>query len=119
MTKSAKSLLYFGIYVIIMGLLFLAIPAQIVSLLQLPTVPLNWARLIGLLVLVIGSYDAYSGYDNIQPFVKASVYIRLGFAVGTLLLFVFGQMPITILLVGGVDALSALWTMMALKSEGK
>jgi hypothetical protein len=117
MTRSGKSLFFFGIYVVCTGLLFVIIPEKLTSLTLLPPVPSGWARFIGLLALVIGSYDIFSGQANIKPFIKISVFVRLGFALGSILLYVFGQMPISIILLGGVDALGALWTTMALKSE--
>ncbi|MBL0145108.1 MAG: hypothetical protein IPP48_04495 [Chitinophagaceae bacterium] len=117
MTLSAKSLFFFGIYVVCTGFLFIIFPDKLIQLTQLPAISLQWARFIGLLAFVIGSYDIFSGLNNIQPFIKASVYIRLAFSLGTILLFAFGQMPITILLLGGVDALGALYTFLTLKYE--
>ena len=119
MTASARSLFVFGIYVFGTGLLILSIPDQFISLLQLPSIPVHWARFIGLLALVIGAYDMFAGKQNILPFIKASVFVRFGFMLGTVLLFVSGQMPITIILLGSVDALGAVWTSIALRSEAK
>jgi hypothetical protein len=117
MTKSGKSLFYFGIYAICAGLLFIIIPEKTISLLQLPSIQGGWARVIGLLAIVIGVYDILCGQTNIRPFIKVSIYVRFGFAVSAILLYVFGQMSICIILIGGIDALGALWTAIALKSE--
>lgn len=67
--------------------------------------------------LVIGTYDILMGKANNQEFIKLSIYIRLGFAAGTILLVIFGQMPASLILLGSVDALGSLWTSWALKSE--
>jgi hypothetical protein len=117
MTRSGNSLFFFGIYVVFTGLLFVIIPEKLTSLMLLPTIPSGWARFIGLLAMVIGSYDIFAGQANIKPIIKISVFVRLGFALGSILLYVFGQMPISIILLGGVDAVGAIWTTMALKSE--
>lgn len=117
MTKSGKSLFYFGIYVVLAGLSFITMPDTLVSLTQLPPIPTGWASVVGLLALVIGSYDIFCGQANIGAVIRASVYVRLSFALGAILLFVTGQMPVGIVLLGGVDALGALWTFLALKSE--
>ncbi|MDP2415486.1 hypothetical protein [Daejeonella sp.] len=117
MTPSGKSLFFFGIYVFSTGLLFILLPEKLIDLTLLPPIPSAWARFIGLLALVIGSYDILSGLANIKPFIKISVYIRFGFTLGAILLFVSGQMPVSIILLGGMDALGALWTIIALKSE--
>lgn len=117
MIPSAKSLFYFGLYAVSTGLLFLAIPENVIALANLPAMPAGWARVIGLLALVIGSYDIFCSRQNIRPFIKASVYVRLGFFVGTILLFVFAQMPVSVLLFGGVDGLGAAWTILALRAD--
>lgn len=117
MTPSGKSLFFFGIYVFSTGLLFILLPEKLIDLTLLPPIPGAWARFIGLLALVIGSYDILSGLANIKPFIKISVYVRFGFTLGAILLFVSGQMPVSIILLGGMDALGALWTIIALKSE--
>lgn len=117
MTPSGKSLFYFGIYVFGTGLFFIILPETLIDLTLLPQIPSAWARFIGLLALVIGANDILSGLANIKPFIKISVYVRFGFTAGAILLFVSGQMPVSIILLGGLDALGALWTIMALKSE--
>ena len=117
MTKSGKSLFYFGIYVVFTGLLFIVIPETFISLNHLPTMPTGWSRVIGLLAVVIGTYDILCGKGDIRLLIKASVYVRFSFAIGVTLLVVLGQMPITLIALGAVDALGALWTKMALKSE--
>ncbi len=117
MTASGKSLFYFGIYAVGAGLLFITIPDKLISLTRLPLIPAGWASVIGMLALVIGTYDIFCGHSNIKSFIKISVYTRLGFASGTLLLFVFQQMPAAVILFGSVDALGAIWTMLALKWE--
>lgn len=117
MTPSGRSLFYFGIYVVSTGLLFILIPETLISITQLPSIPPGWARVVGLLTLILGIYDVLSGKGNIKLLITASIYVRFFFAFGTVLLVVFGQMPITLILFGAVDALSALWTAIALKSE--
>ena len=117
MTKSGKSLFYFGIYVVFTGLLFIVIPETFISLNHLPAMPTGWSRVIGLLALVIGTYDILCGKWDIRLLIKASVSVRFGFAIGVTLLVVLGQMPITLIALGALDALGALWTKMALKSE--
>ena len=92
MTQSGKSLFYFGIYAVGAGLMFITIPDKIITLMQLPLLPLAWARVIGMLSLVIGTNDIFCGKSNIQPFIKISIYTRLGFAFGTVFLFLLGQM---------------------------
>jgi hypothetical protein len=117
MTASAKSLFYMGIYGVCLGLLLIIIPGSLISFMQLPPLQEGWARIISLLALVIGTYDIFCGKNNIVPMIHLSMYVRLGFAIAVVLLVAFNQMPVMILLAGALDALGALWTWLALKSE--
>ena len=117
MSSSGKSLFFFGVYVLVIGILFLTIPDTLVRIINLPALDSGWARVIGLLSLVIGTYDILMGKADNKEFIKLSVYIRLGFAAGTILLVIFGQMPASLILLGSVDALGSLWTTLALKSD--
>ncbi len=117
MTPAGKSLFYFGIYGICAGFLFIIMPDTLTSFTYLPALPSGWGRMIGFLALVIGTYDIVCGKAGFKPFIMASIYVRLGFMFYVLLLVVFGQMPKPIILLGAIDALGALWTAMALKSE--
>lgn len=117
MTKSAKSLYYFGFYVLLTGLIICIMPDKFVSLLKLPEVPAAWARVIGLLAIIIGLYDILNGRNNVKPLIRASVYIRILFFLGILALFLSGQMPKEILPLGIIDLLGATWTAFALRGE--
>ena len=113
MTKAAKSLFIFGIYAVLAGLAFVAVPEALISTLHLPAISSGWARAIGL----IGTYDIVSARAESMPLIRASVFVRLGFAVGITLLVIVGQMPISTMPLGAIDAAGAIWTAFALKSR--
>ena len=117
MTLSGKTLFYFGLYAIVSGILFIIVPEFIISINKLPELPRGWSSVVGLLALVIGSYDLFIGRNNIQPLIRFSVYVRFGFFVGTILLWTSAQMPLTIIGFGIIDALGAIITILALKKE--
>ena len=117
MTKSAKSLYYFGFYVLLTGIIICIIPDKFMSLLKLPEITTAWARVIGLLVIIIGSYDILNGRNNVKPLIKASIYLRILFFIGISVLFITGQMTKEILPLGIIDLLGAIWTALSLKAE--
>ncbi|HET7437018.1 MAG TPA: hypothetical protein VFN10_20075 [Thermoanaerobaculia bacterium] len=117
MSKAARSLFAFGIYVVITALGFIAAPEMLMSLLGLPPATAGWARLIGLLALVIGAYDIVGARSESLAYIRASVYVRTGFALGTFVLVALGQMPPTILLLGASDIAGAIWTALALRGH--
>lgn len=117
MSKAARSLYIFGIYVVIVGVAFLAIPEKLMSMLQLPAATVGWARMIGLLALVIGTYDVVGSRAESLPYIRASVWIRFGFAAGSFLLVALGQMPVSLIPLGAIDLVGALWTAFALRAS--
>lgn len=117
MTRAARSLFAFGIYVVVVGVLFVSAPATMVSLLQLPLAPTGWGRMIGLLALVIGAYDVVAARAECTPYIRASIPVRFAFATATVLLVVSGEMPATLLPLGAIDAAGALWTAFALRGS--
>ena len=117
MTPSARSLFIFGIYVFLVGVAFIAAPQPLTALLQLPPATVGWARVVGLLALVIGSYDIVAGKSGNAAHIRASVPVRIGFAAGTALLVVFGEMPALILILGATDVAGAVWTAVASRQD--
>ncbi len=117
MTKAGKSVFYFGIFALVVGILACLVPGQLISMLKLPVIPTGWARVFGLVVVVIGMYDLVSGFNNIKLLIKATVYMRLFFFAGIMTLFITGQMPKEIVPLGIIDLAGAAWTMIALRTE--
>ena len=117
MSNAARTLFVFGLYAILAGTAFVLAPAAVLSLMHLPPMPDGWARLIGLLAWVIGIYDIVSARTENRVFIKATVFVRLGFAAGAAGLFLAGQMPAPVLLLGTIDAAGAVWTARALWRE--
>ncbi len=117
MTKAARSLFFFGIYALITGTAFLVAPATLLSLMQLPAMPNGWARVVGILALVIGTYDIIAARAGFLPFIKATVWVRFAFAGAAVLLYLFGQMPVSVIALGAVDAAGAIWTSIALNAR--
>lgn len=116
MSRPARSLFVFGIYVLLVGSVFILMPAELSSVLRLPPATAGWARAIGLLALVIGAYDTVGARAECMPYIRASIPVRLAFAGAMALLVAFGEMPATILLLAATDIAGALWTAFALPS---
>jgi hypothetical protein len=119
MTKSSKSVFFFGIYLLLTGIFLCALPQKFISILSLPEIPTAWARLIGVLVIILGSYYVIAGRNNLKPLITGTIYLRLFFFAAVMILFVSGQMPKEILPLGVIDLLGAVWTMLSVKADAK
>lgn len=118
MSRAARSLFAFGIYGVVAGLAIIAVPSRFLSATHLPTSPEGWMRVVGILAMVVGTYDISIARAECLPLIRASVLVRFGFAAGAVVLFVTGQMPASAVLLGAVDVSGATWTILALKRDG-
>jgi hypothetical protein len=119
MTKSSRSVFFFGIYLLLTGVFLCFLPEKFIAVLKLPEIPEAWARFMGVLVIVIGSYYLVGARNILAPFIKGTIYVRLFFFAAVIILFVSGQMPKEILPLGVIDLLGAAWTMLSLRAEAK
>jgi hypothetical protein len=116
MHRAARSVLVWGVYLIVAGLGFLFIPNVLLPLFGSPTTTEVWVRVVGLLVAIIGGYYVYCARNNVLPFIKITVPGRLTFALGALGLVLWGLAPPSLLLIGGLDVIGAIWTWSSLRS---
>ena len=116
MSRAAMSLFVFGIYVAIVGVALIVVPSFFMSVLRLPPATVGWARIVGLLTVIIGAYDIVGSRAGCMPYIRASIPVRFFFAGSTLILVLTGQMPATIALLGATDIAGAIWTMLALRT---
>jgi hypothetical protein len=117
MTPAARSVFLFGVYVLIVGILVTFAPAVILRVLQFPPAADEWIRMVGILSLVIGAYDVVSGRSNAEANIRASVPIRVGFAVCCCALVALGLMPAQLLPLAAIDVAGAVWTALALRGS--
>lgn len=119
MSYSARTVFYFGIYLTILGLLFLATPNTVLRLFQLPETNEVWIRVVGMLVSALGFYYIDSAQNGLTRFIQQTVKLR-----STVILFftafvLLGYTEPQVILFGVADLLGALWTWQALRIEGR
>jgi hypothetical protein len=112
---AAKTVLYFGFYLYVVGLTLLVAPDFLLTTFQMPVTEEVWIRVVGVLVTAIGFYYHQIGSKNITPMLPLTVVTRafvfLSFVVFVLLKFVSPML----IVFGVVDLLGAGWTCMFLK----
>lgn len=117
MSAAARSLFVFGLYAIGAGLGLLLTPALVLGLLGFPPAADGWIRVVGVLAVCVGAYHVVAARSELLPYLRASVAVRIGFAVALAALVVGGQMPRALLLFGAIDVLGAAWTAFALRGH--
>jgi hypothetical protein len=116
MSKGARSVFVFGLYLVVLGLVLLVAPNFLLEMFFLPSTTEVWVRVAGMLVLFLGFYYTQAARKEMTDFFRWTMYPRstviLFFAAFVLL--GFAKPPL--ILFGVVDLLGVIWTALALRS---
>ena len=115
MSPAAKSVYYFGYYVILVGLTLIAVPNFLLETLQMPTTNEVWIRIVGVLAFCIGYYYVQSGRVNNNPFFWATVTMRIFVFIAFVLFALLKYVSPMLIVFGAIDLLGAIWTWSALR----
>jgi len=116
MSKSARSVFVFGLYLLVLGIVLLVVPNFLFGMFAIPSTTEVWIRVVGMLVLFLGFYYTQAARKEMTDFFRWTVYLRstviIFFVVFVLLDLVSSQL----ILFGVIDLLGAIWTGLALRS---
>ena len=116
MSKSAKSVFIFGIYICILGIAFMVIPNILLGLLGFPATDQVWIRIVGMLLVILSYYYIQAARHEIKVFFQLTAYGRASVIVFLIAFVLLGYAPAILILFGVVDLLAAIWTHLALRS---
>jgi hypothetical protein len=119
MSKAAKSVFAFAVYLVGMGVGLLAAPNLVLGLLGFPPVTDVWSRVVGVLALVLAFYYAQAARAELRPFMLWTVYTRVGVFVCFLGLVIAGQAGPMLIALGALDLAAAGWTAWALRQDAQ
>jgi len=117
MSKAAISLLVFGIYLVLSGLGFLLVPNPTLELLGFPAVTEPWARIVGLLILVMAYLYIQAARHELAGFYRFTVHVRASVIVFIVAFVALGLAQPQMIGFGVVDLAGAIWTALALRSK--
>jgi len=117
MSKGAKSLFVFGIYMVVLGITLLVVPNVLLTLFGLPATTEVWIRVVGMLVCLLAVYYIQAARNELTAFFRWTVYTRGSVIVFFIVFVVLGLVKPALILFGGVDLLGAIWTGLALRSS--
>ena len=116
MSKGARSVFVFGLYLAVLGVVLLVVPNFLLEAFFLPGTTEVWIRVVGMLILFLGFFYTQAARKELTDFVRWTMYPRstviLFFAVFVLL--GFAKPPL--ILFGVVDLLGVIWTGLALRA---
>lgn len=115
MTRAARSVYIFGIYLIAVGGILIGAPNVMLSLLRLPATTEPWVHVLGVPMMAIGMLHVTSARSDLVPFFRASVWVRFFPLVALSALTILGIIPPIIAGFGLIDAATGVWTHMSLR----
>ncbi|MFX1489743.1 MAG: hypothetical protein ACFFBI_11385 [Promethearchaeota archaeon] len=112
MSRAALSLFVFGIYMILMGSLFLCFPELIFGILALPTEPDITSRILGMVIIIIAYYYIRSSLneEEMKNFYKWTVHARASVIFFLIFFAIFKLANPLIVVFGIIDLAGAIWT---------
>ena len=117
MSRAAVSILVFGVYVMVMGVLLLTIPNVLLGLVRYPTTDEVWIRVLGVVTLSMGCYYVVAGRNELVSLFKTSLFTRPSLIIFFAAFVAVGLAKPVLILFGAIDLLGAIWTGLALRSS--
>lgn len=119
MSKEARSVFVFAIYLILLGVNLLVAPNVLLSLFAYPTTDEVWIRVAGMLLVMIAFYYIQAARNELIAFIRWTVYARAAVVLFFIAFAALGLARPILILFGAVDLLAAVWTAVALRSSRK
>ena len=115
MSKAARSLFVFGIYLIVIGLGFLVMPNTPLALFGFPPTSEVWIRVMAVLLLILAVYYIYAAKNELTGFIRVTVFTRASVTVFFVAFVLLNMALPSLLLFAAVDLLAAIWTWYSLR----
>lgn len=117
MSRAAKSLFVFGLYLCGLGLTLLVAPNPLLGLFGAPPTSEVWIRLNGMFVLCLSFYYVQASRGELTAFIRWTVWARVAVIFYFAAFVLWLSAPKALLLFGLIDLLAAAWTWLALKED--
>jgi hypothetical protein len=116
-SKSANSVLIYGVYIVFVGTAFLLFPNICLHLLGMKTATEIWIHITGWFGIWLGIYYIVSALSESKTFILTTVYGRPTFICFLGVLVALGMIEPPVLIIGAIDIITAIWTYILLHSE--
>lgn len=117
MNAAAKSVYYFGFYLLLLGVTLTAVPNLLLSVFQIPETNEVWIRVVGIILFSLSIYYILMSQTNNTLFISITIYIRFSILLWFSFFVLMGWAPAMLILFSVIDALGGLWTYIELKKQ--
>jgi hypothetical protein len=117
MSQSALSVFVFGWYIFANALILIVAPNLLLTTLGIEPTHEPWLRLLGIVTLALSFYYILAAYEEVLSFFRWTILGRSTVFVGVSALVLGGLVPAVVVVFAVIDALGAMWTAAALRSD--
>ncbi|HEY0680463.1 MAG TPA: hypothetical protein VGD17_19410 [Chitinophagaceae bacterium] len=117
MNDTAKSVMYFGFYLYLVGLALVFIPNVLLGVLRIEETREVWLRVAGVLTICIAYYYHRMGAGNNIHFAKLTIPTRVFVFLSFTVFAILDLVSPVIIGFGIVDLAGAMWTWSALRKQ--
>jgi len=117
LSKSARSVFIFGLYLGVLGVALTVIPNVWLGIFQMPATNDVWIRVVGMLLFYLGIYYILAARKGMTDFFRWTVYLRPTVILFLITFVLLGFVKPVIILIGVVDFMGAVWTGMTLRAS--
>jgi hypothetical protein len=114
MSRPATTILAFGLYLCVLGLLLILAPNLALGLFGFAPAVEPWVHVLGVVVAVLGAYYVQAARNELLPFFRMTIWGRLLVFVFFVLFALLRVAPPMLVLFGAIDAAGAFWTAQAI-----
>ena len=114
-----RSVVAFGVYLLILALVLLAVPNLLLAIFGIPATQEVWIRVVGMLVGFLGYYYVRHGAGAVRSFLEMTIHVRLSVPAFFLAFVVLAGAPWQLLLFAVFDVLGAGWTWRSLQASSR
>ena len=118
MNSAAKSVFVWGIYMLVVGVLFLLDPNVFLQVMGFAPTTEVWVRMVAMFAVALGYFYIQTARHNMIPFFRWKVQMHVFGIICMVAFVVLNLAPPMLLLFAAADAVGGLWTALALRSEG-
>lgn len=116
MTRAARTVFYFGWYLVVLGASILITPNTVLALFGVPATTEVWIRVLGVATVVVGYFYIQAGRFDLQPFFRLTLRSRPFAFLAFTALVALRLAPAPLLLFGVIELAGSLWTARALRA---
>ena len=117
MSRAAKTLFVFGIYLCGLGLFLLLFPNILLRFFGAPPTNEVWIRINAMFIICLAFFYVQAARHGLTLFIRWTVWARVAVIFYLMTFVILLGAPKALLLFGLIDLLSAAWTFMALNRD--